>query len=127
MREAAGVGPACARERRAQDVETCSRVRGEGEGIQLEAQLSERCVDTALGVALSYGTSEKRRAEAGREVSTTFALDFLVIGEGHSSSLKFVLIGDKPLILSTSSSSSSSPRALLFDECKLIPSMDGLK
>ncbi len=82
-RNAAVVGAAFApRERRAQDVETYSRVRGEGEGIQLEALLSDKCAEMGFGAAFS---NANRGALIHSEILDLAPSDF---NEAISSSLK---------------------------------------
>lgn len=44
-------------------------MRGEGEGIQLEAELSGRCAEIGFGAAFSDAPPEKRDALMGSEQS----------------------------------------------------------
>ncbi len=89
VRNARVVGAAFApRERRAQEVETYSRVRGEGEGIQLEAVLSEKCAEIGFGAAFSNALPENPGALMGSEHSEVLDLTPSDFNEAISSSLK---------------------------------------
>ncbi len=63
-------------------------MRGEGEGIQLEAELSERCAEMGFGAAFSNALPKNRGALMGSEHSEALDMVPSDFNEAISSSLK---------------------------------------